>query len=71
MAWMEKLEAFNKRVTIRHRLMIAGASFLGWIISITMFDAAGAPFFLVVAMLMLLNIIPMMPAKVSRKTRRR
>lgn len=71
MAWLEKLEAFNKRVTIRHRLMIAGASFLGWIISITMFDAVGAPYFLFVAIFMLFNIIPLMPAKVARKTRRR
>lgn len=63
MAWRERLEAFNKRFTIRHRLIAAGVLFVCWIVSLAMFEAAGAPYLLIGAMSMLLNILPMMPAK--------
>lgn len=61
MAWRGRLEAFNKWFTVRRRLVAAAVLFGGWFVGVLAFDAG--PFLLIAAMLMLLNILPMMPAK--------
>lgn len=61
MAWQEKLRAFDRRVTIRHRLALAGVLFMGWVIGILAFDS-GAVFLLIAAFVVVLGIIPRMPA---------